>query len=89
MLDLFHQLFGYYEPIVQLVSGDPLNGDAVYQCCIDWSYVFNLILVCIVVHRFRSKPNRNNTEKLCSILNHLIHHLQAPPNTIEMSLRIP
>ena len=50
MLDLFHQLFGYYEPIVQLVSGDPLNGDAVYQCCIDWSYVFNLILVCIVVH---------------------------------------
>ena len=50
MLELFCSLFGSYEPIQSVVSGSVEGGDIVYSYCIDWSYVFNLILVCIVVY---------------------------------------
>lgn len=50
MLDTFRYLFGTYTPIQSLVSGDPANGDAVYSYSVDWSYVFNCIILCIVVY---------------------------------------
>lgn len=52
MLDTFRLIFGDYTPVQSLVSGDPLNGDAVYFYSIDWSYIFALIIVCIIIYSF-------------------------------------
>lgn len=50
MLDIFRNLFGSYTPIQSLVSGDPSAGDAVYTYSMDWSAIFNYIIVCIAIY---------------------------------------
>lgn len=52
MLDLFRTLFGTYSPIQSLVSGDPVEGTAVYSYSCDWSYIFNCIVFAIVLYCF-------------------------------------
>lgn len=52
MLDTFRSLFGTYEPIQSVVSGSAIDGTAIYCYSIDWSYIFNAVLVCILVYSF-------------------------------------
>ena len=51
MVSMFRQLFGTYEPIQNLVSGDPLDPTTcVYSYSIDWAYVFNCIVVVVLFY---------------------------------------
>lgn len=52
MTNLFRSLFGYYQPIQFLVSGDPNNGTAVYEPCINWPYILSVLLFALVLYSF-------------------------------------